>query len=85
MTKQELSYRKDMKKPHSLRISSFMAKLAIYGFNTAKLDIEYFNDPFINSIYKMVEKNNFVLEEKADVLSNDTVFKKYINELMAAV
>ncbi|MBE7074912.1 MAG: hypothetical protein E7376_02925 [Clostridiales bacterium] len=65
-------------------LSSFMAKLATFGYNTEKIEVEFFGDPFINSIFKLIERNNFVLDEKADVISNDSVFKKYISELMTA-
>ena len=42
MTKQELSYRKDMKKPHSLRISSFMAKISYLALNLFTYEYDYY-------------------------------------------
>ena len=63
---------------------SFMAILSTYGYTLEKIEINYLNDPFLSSICKLVERNNFVIEEKANVITNDSIFNKYINELMAA-
>lgn len=66
-------------------LSMFMAELVCMGYTCEKLEIEYAQDPFISSIIKLIERNNFVLEEKADVISNDSVFNKFINELLTNV
>lgn len=64
-------------------VVNFMYVLSIFGYTTEKIELDYSNDPFLKSICKLIEKNNYVIEEKADVISNDSVFNKYINELMA--
>ncbi len=66
-------------------LSEFSGVLSSYGFNVEKLELEYSSDPFIGSIYKLVSKNNFLIEEKAEVISKDSIFNRYINELMANV
>lgn len=61
----------------------FMDVLCSYGYTPEKFEVVYAHDPFIKSILKLVERNNFLIEEKAEVITNDSVFNKYINELMA--
>lgn len=64
-------------------LQEFMEKLSIYGYTIEKLEVNYAQDSFIKSVLKLIAKNKFLLEEKADVITNDSVFNKYINELMA--
>lgn len=61
----------------------FMEMLEVYGYTPEKCEVVYSNDPFIKSILKLVERNNFLIEEKANVITNESVFNRYINELMA--
>lgn len=62
----------------------FMNNLEVLGYTPEKLEVVYSSDPFIKSVLMLVERNNFLIEEKANVISNESVFNKYINELMAA-
>ena len=64
-------------------LGDFIEKLSEFGYTPEKLEVVYSSDPFIKSILKLVERNNFLIEEKAEVITNDSVFNKYINELMA--
>ena len=64
-------------------LGDFIEKLGEFGYTPEKLEVVYSSDPFIKSILKLVERNNFLIEEKAEVITNDSVFNKYINELMA--
>lgn len=66
-------------------LAVFMATLSCMGYTCEKLEIEYACDPFISSILKLLEKNTYVIQEKADVISNDSVFNKYISDLLANV
>ncbi|MBQ7885027.1 MAG: hypothetical protein IJ318_02915 [Clostridia bacterium] len=65
-------------------IMAFMLVLSRYGYSAEKFELDYSGDPFVSSIYKLIKRSNFVLEEKAEVITNDSVFNKYINELMAS-
>lgn len=66
-------------------LDEFMIKLDDLGYTPEKLEVVYSCDPFIKSILKLVERNNFLIEEKADVITNDSVFNRYICDLMALI
>ena len=66
-------------------IASFMSALTHMGFTVEKLELDYANDPFIRSAYKLVKKNNFLIAEKAEVATTDSIFNTYINEMIASV
>lgn len=63
----------------------FMSTLSSYGYTCEKLELEYSTDLFISSVLKMIKKQNFLLAEKAMVISNDSVFGRLMNDLMASV
>ena len=62
-----------------------MATLTCMGYTSEKLEIEYSSDPFISSLLRLLEKNSYIIEEKAKVISNDSVFNKYISDLLVNV
>ena len=66
-------------------LSAFMATLTCMGYTSEKLEIEYSSDPFISSLLRLLEKNSYIIEEKAKVISNDSVFNKYISDLLVNV
>ena len=66
-------------------LDEFCASLTTFGFTIEKLEVNYSTDPFISSIFKLIKNNNYLIEEKAEVITKDCVFNRYLNELMANV
>ncbi|MBE7082685.1 MAG: hypothetical protein E7378_03325 [Clostridiales bacterium] len=64
-------------------LACFSEQIARFGYNTQKLEIVYWDDKFIKSIYTLIEQDKCVMDEKADVISNDSVFNTFIKELIA--
>lgn len=65
-------------------LASFMVTLTKYGYTIEKLELDYSSDPFIKSVLRLIKQNNFLIEEKAEVITNESVFTKYINDLLAS-
>lgn len=66
-------------------IKLFISSLNCLGYTIEKLELDYSSDPFIKSVLKLIEKNNYLMQEKADVISNDSVFNNYISSLLASL
>lgn len=66
-------------------LAVFMTTLSRFGYTCEKLEIEYATDIFISSVLRMIKKQNILIAEKANVISNDSVYGRFINDLMASV
>ncbi len=68
-----------------LAVKAFSEKLEQFGYTKEKLDLEYLGDPFMCSILKLVQKNNCVLEEKAEVITSGSVYGGYLTKLLESL
>ena len=64
-------------------LAKFVAMLVCLGYTTEKLELEYSSDPFICSILALIKRNNYLIDEKANVITNGSIFNNYVNELMS--
>lgn len=69
----------------SKALTCFMNELSVLGYTSEKLEIEYFNDNFINSIYKLLSKETKTVIEQVDVLSKEKFTYSFLQEIGAFV
>lgn len=61
-------------------LATFSEKMSILGYNVCKLEKDFLNDEFFYSAYKIVDKEKFLSEEKAETLTNNTLFTGFMKE-----
>jgi len=69
----------------SKALNAFFIEVAKLGYGEAKLEVIYLEDNFIKSIYDLVRTKNYSIEEKADVITNRSVYNDFVSSLIAKV